>query len=212
MGLNFWVPLLAFGSTLITEAKNTLLVCESSTFTLPDIAGLNILSITAEPKRNQSLHFGLPLYLDLSGLNYCDVKVQVCYPNSNDNVLVQIWLPLNLKDWNGCLQAAGGGGAATGLFDSEYAAVSTNGGYFCTQDDMALLIGLGKSVVEQFFGKAAHHSYYNGCSQGDRQGYALAQKYSDLLDGVNGKCPSIGFLDVAMGPYWPQLVMKEESI
>jgi hypothetical protein len=70
-------------------------------------------------------------------------------------------------------------------------------------------VRVGKSVAEQFFGEKPHHSYWTGCSQGGRQGYAIAQTYPDLLDGINAYAPAIDLVHLAMGSYWPQLVMQE---
>ncbi|KAF2472392.1 tannase and feruloyl esterase, partial [Lindgomyces ingoldianus] len=175
-------------------------------------------------------------------LNYCDVKIKLNHPGTNDEVLVEIVLPLTHDAWNGRFQAVGGGGFATGIFDigfgmaltDGYAAASTDGGHdgisnmanlawalnpdksvnwdllqnFATRS-LADLVYVGKSVTAQYFGKGPHHSYWNGCSMGGRQGYMMAQKYPGLLDGILAAAPVLSMTYFAMGDYWPQVVMKE---
>jgi hypothetical protein len=117
-----------------------------------------------------------------------------------------------------------------------YAAASTDGGHDGTRlDDLswalkadgtvdwnllhnfatrsiAEQIVVGKSVTERYYGQKPHHSYWNGCSQGGRQGYAIAQKYPKLLDGILADAPGIGMTHFAMGNLWPHLVMKEAGL
>ncbi|KAH7085441.1 feruloyl esterase B precursor [Paraphoma chrysanthemicola] len=68
---------------------------------------------------------------------------------------------------------------------------------------------IGKNIVEQYYGDKPHHSYWNGCSQGGRQGYLMAQKYPHLLDGIMAAAPALDLISITMGGFWPQLVMKD---
>ncbi|KAF2250375.1 tannase and feruloyl esterase, partial [Trematosphaeria pertusa] len=220
-------------------------VCDASTFSHPKLgSGVEVLSIAATPQVNYSTpkgHHGLP---SISDLSFCRVKVHLAHAGSNDKTLVEIWLPLTHNDWNGRFQATGGGGFATGMFDSMlgpalkhgYAASSTDGGHdagkyyddlswalnpdrtvnwgllhiFATRS-LAEMVIVGKSITEQFYGEKPRYSYWNGCSQGGRQGYAMAQKYPHLLDGILANAPAINLVHVAMGDYWPQIAMKEAN-
>jgi hypothetical protein len=67
---------------------------------------------------------------------------------------------------------------------------------------------IGKSITEQYFGKKPHHSYWNGCSTGGRQGYAIAQKEPGLLDGILAVAPAISFVSIVMGALWPPVAMN----
>ncbi|KAH7381311.1 Tannase/feruloyl esterase [Phaeosphaeria sp. MPI-PUGE-AT-0046c] len=67
---------------------------------------------------------------------------------------------------------------------------------------------VGRSIVEQYYGERPHHTYWNGCSTGGRQGYAIAQKYPDLVDGILAVAPAVSFVNVVMGALWPQAVMN----
>jgi hypothetical protein len=71
------------------------------------------------------------------------------------------------------------------------------------------MVYVGKSITEQYFGQKPHHSYWNGCSQGGRQGYMMAQKYPGLLDGILAVAPAIELPGLAMADFWPQLLMIE---
>jgi hypothetical protein len=68
---------------------------------------------------------------------------------------------------------------------------------------------IGKSITEQYFGKKPHHSYWNGCSNGGRQGYAVAQRQPHLLDGILASSPAISLVDIVTADYWPQLMMEQ---
>ncbi|KAH7397388.1 tannase and feruloyl esterase-domain-containing protein [Pyrenochaeta sp. MPI-SDFR-AT-0127] len=67
---------------------------------------------------------------------------------------------------------------------------------------------VGKSITEQYYGTPPHHSYWNGCSTGGRQGYAIAQRYPHLVDGILANAPAISFAHLVTGEFWPQLNMK----
>jgi hypothetical protein len=72
-------------------------------------------------------------------------------------------------------------------------------------------INIGKVITELYFGKAPHHSYWNGCSTGGRQGYMIAQKHPRLLDGILANAPALNFVNIVTGHFWPQLVMQQQD-
>lgn len=69
-------------------------------------------------------------------------------------------------------------------------------------------IHVGKSITEQYYGVRPHHSYWNGCSTGGRQGYAIAQRYPHLVDGILANAPAISFTRLVIANFWPQLRMR----
>lgn len=68
---------------------------------------------------------------------------------------------------------------------------------------------VGKSIVEQYFGEPPQRTYWNGCSTGGRQGYAIAQKHPELVDGILANAPAISFANLVTAEFVPQLIMKE---
>ncbi|KAF3035651.1 hypothetical protein E8E12_001279 [Didymella heteroderae] len=65
-----------------------------------------------------------------------------------------------------------------------------------------------KSVVKSFFGQSPLFSYFDGCSQGGRQGYAFAQRYPNVFNGIHAAAPAIN-AEVWAAEYFPQQVMNE---
>lgn len=225
-----------------TTDNPTTLPCDAASFTNPIVPGADIISITAEEKRDFDIAAVPGLLVGVSGLNFCSVQIYLTHPGSNDKVLVTTWLPLTSDSWNDRFQATGGGGWATGMFDlalgpaiaSGYAASSTDGGhptdYFSADwtlnydktvnwdllrnfgtRSLADQIYVGKSLTEQYYGKKPVYSYWNGCSQGGRQGFSVAQRYPNLLDGVLAAAPALRFPSLAMSFLWPNLVMRESG-
>ncbi|KKK22685.1 hypothetical protein AOCH_001140 [Aspergillus ochraceoroseus] len=67
-----------------------------------------------------------------------------------------------------------------------------------------------KSIIRQFYGIDPHYSYYTGCSQGGRQGYAAAAKYPGDFDGILAVAPAINADYVGPLDFWPAVAMRNE--
>jgi hypothetical protein len=101
--------------------------CSSSAFTLPSLYGSQFLTLEANLVSNYSLGFPIPEgwrysqpSIDVNDATFCNVTVSYTHPGENDNVYVEIWLPLK-ENYNGRLQSIGGGGWTAGRFTLSYA-------------------------------------------------------------------------------------------
>jgi len=136
---------------------------------------------------------------------FCRVEATLT-PSPDSDIKIEVWLPAT--GWNGKFQAVGNGGwagsipypAIVSAMSAGYAAAGTDTGHTGNTADFALghpekLIDLAyrsihemtvqaKVVVNAYYGSPAKLSYYNGCSQGGRQGLAEAQRYPEDFNGI----------------------------
>ncbi len=142
-------------------------------------------------------------YADLPA--FCRVTATLT-PTSDSDIKTEIWLPA--AGWNGKFQAVGNGGwagtipypAIAAAVKAGYAGAGTDTGHIGGTADFALghpekLVDLAyrsihemtvqsKTLIQSHYGTSATLSYYNGCSQGGRQGLAAAQKYPEDFNGI----------------------------
>ncbi|KAH9212903.1 Tannase/feruloyl esterase [Leptodontidium sp. 2 PMI_412] len=175
---------------------------------------------------------------NLTGLNFCNVSVVYTHPGQNDTINVQIWLPSNNWNGRFMGTGGGGFAAGyfdpslAPAIARGYSAASTNAGHdmdalspaswallspgnvnlYLLQDfatvslnDMALI---GKAVTQEYYGTGAKYSYWNGCSNGGRQGLAMAQRYPQQYNGILAAAPAVNWGSLIPSLYWPQAVMN----
>ncbi|KAI8943325.1 hypothetical protein NX059_001342 [Plenodomus lindquistii] len=70
---------------------------------------------------------------------------------------------------------------------------------------------MAKSHAKDFYGEAPEYSYWNGCSQGGRQGLMLAQRFPELYDGIVAAAPAQSWTKLFGNMLWPQQVMNREG-
>lgn len=118
-----------------------------------------------------------------------------------------------------------------------YAAVSTNAGIYATDinggdantwflpevgepnlhalEDFAYralgdMSVIGKKVVRQYYLDQPKFSYFSGCSNGGRQGYALALRYPKAFDGIAACAPGL-YWDHMSDWIWASQLMQDEG-
>ncbi|WDK10675.1 tannase and feruloyl esterase [Colletotrichum graminicola] len=218
--------------------------CVSNTFPSLSLLGAEFRSIEASVVTNYSgwipsgWRFSQPS-IDIHNASFCNVTVSYTHPGHDDIVNVEAWLPT--KDWNGKLQAVGGGGWRAGRFILSYAGMAgaVADGYATVTTDAGLgdavgpatwaLISPGNSnlyalhdlgsqtlndeaiiakhLIKSYYGHEPRYSYWNGCSQGGRQGATLAQRYPTAYDGIIAAAPAINWAGVFINTMWPKVYM-----
>ena len=75
--------------------------------------------------------------------------------------------------------------------------------------DMAVA---SKDLTKQLYGVDPKYSYWLGCSQGGRQGYAAAAKYPEDFDGIVATAPALDSPQLVPSLYWPAVLMRNSEI
>ncbi len=81
----------------------------------------------------------------------------------------------------------------------------------------AEVAGVAKQLIAQYYGKAAAHSYFVGCSTGGREGMILSQRYPSVFNGIVSGDPAMdtGFSNLAASRWsvvnWNQIAPKDAS-
>ncbi|MFF4250577.1 tannase/feruloyl esterase family alpha/beta hydrolase [Streptomyces sp. NPDC001663] len=98
----------------------------------------------------------------------------------------------------GCVPLATGAFAVASSDEGHY----QGGGLFSTDPTLRadfgyktdhLLAQAAKAVIKQYYGQAATHSYFDGCSQGGHQALTEAQRYPTDFDGIIAGAPANNF-------------------
>ncbi|MGD8339367.1 MAG: tannase/feruloyl esterase family alpha/beta hydrolase [Gammaproteobacteria bacterium] len=172
------------------------------------------LITTAEERSGTfSAGFGRPMQIP----SICRVAGTI-----NPAIRFEVWLPEN---YNGRLQAVGGGGLAGSISHSAmatavnagFASASTDTGHRAN-DSLWLkdpqrredyghraiheMTVKAKAIIDAYYGTGPEYSYFNGCSTGGRQGLMEAQRYPDDYDGIISGAPVNTFTRLHMGQLW----------
>jgi len=148
---------------------------------------------------------------------FCRITVTIA-PTKDSDIHVEVWMPA--RGWNGKFQAVGNGDAAGAIsYDAMIAAVSR--GFATSSTDtghvgnsMAFALGhrekyidfgyralhemtlKAKAIVAAFYGVPPARSYWNGCSQGGRQGITEAARYPADYDAIIAGAPAIDYMQL----------------
>jgi feruloyl esterase len=98
--------------------------CTAATFTTPDLLGASFTSLSANLVQNYSFpipdgwRYSQPS-ISVENATFCNITVSYTHPGQNDTLYAETWLPIT--NYNGRLQAIGGGGWVAGRFILTYA-------------------------------------------------------------------------------------------
>ncbi|WP_327195188.1 tannase/feruloyl esterase family alpha/beta hydrolase [Sphingomonas sp. LH128] len=67
-----------------------------------------------------------------------------------------------------------------------------------------------KAIAIAYYGKPAHHAYYEGVSTGGRHGYRLAQEYPADYDGIIASLPALNWAQWVTADVYRSLVVERE--
>jgi len=154
-------------------------------------------------------------------------------------VRFEVWLPV--KSWNGKFEGVGNGGTAGFIsyramataLKRGYATAGTDTGHVNTPPgngfdsswargrvDLVADFGYrglhvttvnGKQIAQAFYGKAAEHAYFVGCSKGGGQGLMEAQRYPEDYDGILAGDPANNVTGLYAGSHlWYSIAMLKD--
>ncbi|MET9384445.1 tannase/feruloyl esterase family alpha/beta hydrolase [Streptomyces sp. NPDC002928] len=98
----------------------------------------------------------------------------------------------------GCVPLTSGAFAVASSDEGHY----QGGGLFSTDPTLRAdfgyksdheLVQAAKAIIEKYYGQAATHSYFDGCSQGGHQALTEAQRYPTDFDGIIAGAPANNF-------------------
>ena len=65
-----------------------------------------------------------------------------------------------------------------------------------------LVTDVARKIIGQFYGSGIKHSYFQGCSNGGREGLNMGERYPDYFDGIVAGAPAFNLTHAAMAEAW----------
>jgi feruloyl esterase len=142
---------------------------------------------------------------------YCQVEGSVATPGNTVNFRLGLPTAWNNKFYfEGVGGFAGAIGSLTSGLERGYASASTDTGHQGGGTDASWALNnpakkldyahrgthvtavAAKALSQAYYGDAPRHAYFNGCSNGGRQGLMEAQRYPEDFDGIIAGDPALG--------------------
>ncbi|OIW22714.1 tannase-domain-containing protein [Coniochaeta ligniaria NRRL 30616] len=203
--------------------------CLPASIPYPTLFGAEFLSLEANFVANYSQNVPIGYYVNHGAVNVTDndtVHVQVWLPANTWNGRLQA---IGGAGWQAGLHYAGLMGMTASIGEG-YSTVSTDAGLGSDttpvnwgllspgNPNLYLLQNLGsvslndaavigKSITASYYGQPPKYSYFNGCSQGGRQGPMLAQRYPEAFDGIAAAAPAINWNQFFIKDMYPSFLM-----
>ncbi|HTJ93829.1 MAG TPA: tannase/feruloyl esterase family alpha/beta hydrolase [Pararobbsia sp.] len=148
----------------------------------------------------------------------------------DEKVGIEVWLPTD--DWNGRLLGLGSGGFGGAILYSALAPATARGFVAVNTDtghtggaqgeigqrlewavnptqlrdwghsSVHLMTVAAKTITRRFYGHAASHAYYSGCSTGGAEAMEEVEYYPDDYDGVHAGSPGMGYSHLMESFLW----------
>jgi hypothetical protein len=71
---------------------------------------------------------------------------------------------------------------------------------------------IGKAIIQDFYGMSPKQLYWNGCTNGGRQGLASAQRYPENYDGILAIVPAAYWTELLPSLLWAQVATYEQDL
>jgi feruloyl esterase len=160
----------------------------------------------------------------------------VLAPSSDSHIEMELWLPAD--GWNGKFVAVGNGGwagsinaagmaaalregYATASTDTGHKSAETPGGSFALGHPERLIdyghravhemTVQSQTLIAAFYGRQTRLSYWNGCSNGGRQGLMEAQRYPEDFDGIVAGAPAANWTGRALSSLWVAQAVHQDD-
>jgi Tannase and feruloyl esterase len=204
LSLLFWLATAASATTLDQQGCENLKQLHLSDTT--------IVSAESVPAGPFQLPGGAPVKsIDVPA--FCRVQAEI-RPTTDSHIKFELWMPA--AGWNEKFEQLGNGGfggsinltaLATNLLKG-FAAAATDDGHEGVPTDGAWALGhpekvkdfgyravhetsvKAKNIIRTFYKKPPHYSYFNGCSEGGREGLMEAQRYPEDFNGILAGAPA----------------------
>lgn len=189
-----------------------------------DLVGLRVSDAVVTRATSNRPPFGrVSPRVDSAAMRFCRVSGSI-KPTEDSDIRFEVWLPAS-SFWNGKYEGVGNGGFAGSIdydpmiwaIDGGYVVSGTDTGHIGNPTDARWAIGhpqkvidfgwraihetasTSKAIIQTYYGRAAAHAYFAGCSDGGREALMEAQRFPEDYDGIVAGAPA---------NYWTQLMAR----